>query len=115
MDKRNGTRLVVIALFAVALVVALGWNMSSSAQLMKGRSGSDLRYNYGEFASLLGKHGDKGMLLEVHIARIETGKGEVIGKLVHSTDAFLIMKAQNGRDLQVITWDDVIWIGARPN
>lgn len=115
MDKRNGTRLLVVALFATAIVAALGWNMSSSAQLLKDRGGSDLRYNYGEFGSLLTKHGDKGMSLEVHIANIETGKGEVIGKLVHATDAFLIMQAQNGRDLQVITWDDVVWIGARPN
>ncbi len=114
--KGRGPSVVALSLFALALVIALGWNQIGSAQLLKGKGGgSGLRYNYGEFASLLAKHGDRSMLLEVHVYKIETGKGEIIGKLVSSTDAFLVMKAQNGQDLQIVTWDDVIWIGARPN
>ncbi len=109
MHKANRTSIILLATVAAALVVALGWNQTSPAQSLR----RPAKGGYGEFASLLAKHGDKNMLLE---ARVHTAKqGEILGKVVQSTEAFLWLKAQDGRNLYIVTWDDVIWITARPN
>ncbi|MFQ5411788.1 MAG: hypothetical protein ACE5EC_05805 [Phycisphaerae bacterium] len=111
MMRRSRIAAAAVCGIALVLVVMLGWSQSAPAQgLMRPARGG-----YGEFGSLLGKHGEKSMLLEVHIANLQQGKGEVIGKLVQSTETLLVLKAQNQRDLYFITWDDVIWITARPN
>ncbi len=110
MNRRTATRITLLGAFALALVVALGWNARSPAQL--GRAGKG---GYADFDALLTKNGDKNMLLEVHIVTVKQGEGELLGKLVQSTDEFLVLKAQNGQDLYFVTWDDVIWVTARPN
>lgn len=113
--KLNWKKLLVPACLIAAFVVALGWNRDSSAQYLqnaKGGSGGGKGW-YGEFSNLLGANGDKNMLLEAHV--ITAKEGDLMGKVVGSTDAFLILKAQNQRDLYFITWDDVIWVTARPN
>lgn len=108
MLTKPTTGLATLLLAVAALVVAMGWNQSSPAQLMTAGKGG-----YADFEPLITKHGDKGMLLEV---RCETvGKGEILGKVVQATNEFLVLKAQNGQDLYFVTWDDVVWIIARPN
>ncbi len=109
MHKANRAGVILLAAVAMALVIGLGWNQTSPAQSL----GRSAKGGYVEFDALLAKHGDKNMLLE---ARVHTAKkGEILGKVVQSTEAFLWLKAQNGRDLYIVTWDDVIWITARPN
>lgn len=109
MNKRNVSSVILLVVMAMTLIIALGWNHSSPAQsLRRGAIGS-----CGEFESLLTKHGDKNMLLDVRV--VTAKKGEILGKVVQATDAFLVLKAQNGRDLYFITWDDVLWLTARPN
>ena len=109
MHNTNRASMLLLAAIPLALVIGLGWNQTSPAQSLR----RPAKGGYGEFAALLAKHGNKNMLLE---ARVHTAaKGEILGKVVQSTDAFLWLKAQNGRDLYIVTWDDVIWITARPN
>ncbi len=108
MLKHRTGGLVAVTGLAVALFVALGWNQSSPAQLMAAGKGG-----YADFEPLITKHGDKGMLLEVHV--LTGSKGEILGKVAQATNEFLVLKAQNGQDLYFVTWDDVVWITARPN
>lgn len=107
--RRNGI-LAIFTLAAVA-VALLGWGRTSPAQSLRPAK----KGGYAEFQSLLSKHGDKGMLLEVHLFKLQQGKGEILGKLVQSTEAMLVLKAQNQQDLYFVTWDDILWITARPN
>ncbi|MBX3394235.1 MAG: hypothetical protein KF841_02590 [Phycisphaerae bacterium] len=107
------TRIFVVAVAALLIGVAIGWNQTSPAQtLMKPASGGQKGW-YGEFASLLGSHGNANMKLEVHATT--ASQGELIGTLSGSTDAFLIVKGLGEGKVYFITWDDVIWITARPN
>lgn len=107
------TRVALIAAFALAFGIAVGWNQNSSAQnLLKPASGGQKGW-YGEFQSLLGTHGQSNMKLEAHV--VTANQGDLIGTLSGSTDAFLIMKGQGEGRVYFITWDDVIWITARPN
>ncbi|HWL93461.1 MAG TPA: hypothetical protein VNT79_07985 [Phycisphaerae bacterium] len=109
-------KILAVAVMAAALCVVYGWNRESSAQnylaQAKGK-GAAAQGWYGEFADLLGAHGDKAMMLEAHVH--SSKEGELIGKVVASNDAFLILKAQDQRNLYFVTWDDVTWVTARPN
>ncbi|MBK8271120.1 MAG: hypothetical protein IPK83_23520 [Planctomycetes bacterium] len=88
-------------------------NANTSAQnLLKPASGGQKGW-YGEFQSLLASHGNANMKLEAHV--VTANQGDLIGTLSGSTDAFLIMKGQGEGRVYFITWDDVIWITARPN
>lgn len=109
MHKASRTGVTFAAIVALALFIGLGWNQASPAQSLR----PSAKGGYGEFDSLLAKHGDKNMLLEVCVNTVS--KGEILGKVVQSTDTLLWLKAQSGRDLYIVTWDDVIWITARPN
>ncbi len=102
-----------IVMIAALVVVALGWNQPSPAQNLLAKGGKGMA----TFGSLLTKHGDKGMLLEIHmrVAEPHVDKFTTLAKFVEATEDFLIVKLQNGQDLQFITWDDVLWITARPN
>ncbi|MFQ5502288.1 MAG: hypothetical protein ACE5EQ_08300 [Phycisphaerae bacterium] len=111
MLRRNGNGWIGLVGLSLGLAIALGWNRTTPAQSL----GRAQKGSYAEFQPLLGKHGDKGMLLEVHIVNRQQGKGEILGKVVQSTESLLVLKAQNQRDLYFVTWDDVIWITARPN
>ena len=111
--KRQNLGLASLAFGVLVLIVAMGWNQTSPAQGLS-RQGKG---NKGAFEALLTKHGSKGMLLEIHIrvAGPKIDKVEILGKVVKSTDAFLVVQAQNQRDLSFIPWEHVLWITARPN
>ncbi len=114
--KSVSAKITALAVAASLFCVALGWDRQTSAQNYLAQAkggGAGAKGWYGEFDALLGTHGDKNMMLEAHV--VSAKQGDLIGKVVASTDAFLIMKAQDQRTMYFITWDDVIWITARPN
>jgi hypothetical protein len=112
MNPRT-TKILAICAVSLALAVALGWNQNSTAQNLLKPSGGGQKGWYGEFQSLLASHGNANMKLEAHV--VTANQGDLIGTLSGSTDAFLIMKGQGEGRVYFITWDDVIWITARPN
>ena len=118
MMRRSKLAPSIILAFAVLAFIGLGWHQNSTAQSrLGGLKGGSSGPGKGAFQQLLSTHGDKAMMLEVHIrvAGPKIDKVEVLGKLVESTNAFLVVKMQNQRDLVFIPWEHVLWIQARPS
>jgi hypothetical protein len=103
----------------VAVIVVLAANGPSLAQPGGGtlKLAGNAAQSFSGFEALLAKHGDKTMMLtvEVLVAGPKIDKEEVIGKLSEATDAFLVVKLQNQRDLVFIPWQRVLSVTARPS
>lgn len=113
--KSVSAKITALTVAVIVFCIALGWERQTNAQnyLAQAKGGAGAKGWYGEFDALLGAHGDRNMMLEAHV--VSAKQGDLIGKVVASTDAFLIMKAQDQKTVYFVTWDDVIWITARPN
>lgn len=111
-----------ISLMAAAVAVALAVVLFAANGPSLGQQPGTLKLagnspqTFSGFEPLLARHGDKGMMLtvEILVAGPKIDKEEVIGKLVEATDALLVVKLQNQRDLVFIPWNRVLTVTARP-
>jgi hypothetical protein len=120
MSRSRSVRSGAVIVVAFAVLAFLGWQAASQAQ-PGGSSPMKLAGNAketkGGFEGLLSTHGAKTMLLavQVRVAGPKVDSVEHLGKLVQSTDSFLVIKLQNQQDLVFIPWEHVLWITARPS
>ena len=121
MSNSRNVRIAILITAACAVVAFLGTQAVTHAQPGGGTplklSGGSAKETKGGFEALLNTHGNKNMLLavQVRVAGPKVDSVEHIGKLVQSTESFLVIKLQNQQDLVFVPWEHVLWIVARPS
>jgi hypothetical protein len=120
MTYARNLRVGIVVVLALALVAFLGWHAVTLAQPGGGgqmKLGSMSSPSKGAFEAMLATHGNKTMLLavQVRVAGPKVDSVEHLGRLVQSTDSFLVIKLQNQQDLVFIPWEHVLWVVARPS
>ena len=119
MAQSRNVRSGIVVVLAFAVLAFFGWHAVTLAQ----PGGSSIKLTpaskdgKGAFESILAANGNKNMLLavQVRVAGPKVDSVEHIGRLVQSTDSFLVIKLQNQQDLVFIPWEHVLWIAARPS
>lgn len=123
MTRSRNVRIPLVIAAASAVLIFFGTQAFSRAQPGGGSTtgglklGGTAKETKGGFEALLTTHGNKNMLLavQVRVAGPKVDSVEHIGRIVQSTDSFLVIKLQNQQDLIFIPWEHVLWIAARPS
>jgi hypothetical protein len=117
-QSRN-VRTGIVVVLAFAVLAFFSWHAVTLAQPGGGsiKLAGGSKDSKGAFESILAANGNKSMLLavQVRVAGPKVDSVEHLGRLVQSTDSFLVIKLQNQQDLVFVPWEHILWIVARPS